>query len=80
MNLDCYEKNKMRSKEEIVEGLKNIISRYVIDEEKKNRYLNELTNIYPPPIRGIFSEMKKDGIEIQDKDSDLIHDAFFYFG
>lgn len=70
----------MRSEEEVLRGLNDLICRYVADEEKRTRYLHELNDRCPPPLRGIFSEMKLDGIEIQDCDADLVHDAFFYFG
>ena len=70
----------MKSENDVMEGLKFIINKYVTDDVKKAKYLNEINNMSPPPIRGIFSEIKKDGIEIKDIDSDLVHDAFFYFG
>ena len=70
----------MNTEYEVIQGIEFIIKKYVNSDKKKHRYLNELKNISPPPIRGIFSEMKRDGIEIEKEDMDIVHDAFFYFG
>lgn len=70
----------MRNRKQVVVEIRALLERYVQNDEKKCRYLRELDTIYPPPVRGIFSEMKQDGIEISDGDADLVHDAFFYFG
>lgn len=70
----------MRSRDQVIGEVKKLIEDCVQDPVKKSRYLHEIESMYPPPVRGIFSEMKQDGIEISDRDTDLVHDAFFYFG
>lgn len=70
----------MRSEHQIIKELVDLIKRYVKDQDKKSNYINEITQIDPPPVRGIFSEMDKDGIKIKESDADLVHDVFFYFG
>lgn len=68
---------------ETVEDAYNALVKYIdenVKEPKKSIYLHEIATINPPPVRGIFSEMKSDGIDVKKCDREIVHGIFYYFG
>jgi hypothetical protein len=71
----------MKNDQDIKECILYIINKYADDDSKKKRYLKEVVESKSPPVRGIFSEMKADGVKIcGDEDISIVKDIFYYFG
>ena len=70
----------MKSEKQVFDDLLYLINRYARDSEKREEFLRYIDTIYPPPVRGIFSEMEKAGVQFSCEDKELVHDVFFFWG